>query len=901
MTYSLRDTLQEALGSGYVIKAELGGGGMSRVFVAHEEALGRDVVVKVLAPELAEGLSVERFTREIRLAAALQEPHIVPVLTAGVTALGMPYYTMPFVRGASLRELMARGTVPTADAADLLRDVARALAYAHSQGIIHRDIKPENILISSATAVVTDFGIAKALEVSRTAAADGQPRAGITRTGTSLGTPAYMAPEQAAGDPTMDQRADLYSWGVVAYELLAGRHPFVDSTSPQALLTAHMVQRPVGLSTMEHVPTELAVLVMQCLEKDPADRPASATVLVQQMTDVRTSGSRERGPGSISREPVKSQRPWLRHALIPVGVTAAAVALLSGWWSTRRAPAAATGPVMMAVLPFEHAGPVEQQPFTDGLTDAVTAKLSGLSSLLVIDRRSSATYRGTAKSTQQIGQELKVRYLLEGVVRWAKDGAGVWHARVTPTLVDARSGAITWTGDPAEVTLDDPFTAQGTIATDVTQAMELALLPKERIALKRSITDNPQAYMAYLRGQSQVEDSRRSFTQLSPDWYERVAKDFAQAIAFDSSFGYAWAGLVDQRLMLAIRAPADTSALAEARRLLRMALARAPDDPRVQMQGARIAWLVDHDTTAAFKFVEMALRLAPNDAAMLTGGASFYIATSPKRAGELAMRAARLDPRSIRAWQFAATAMLSQHKADTALILGERMLAVDSTDERGWIYIFQAHVFNGDTLALRHASSRMLRNVPQPSVILASYMVYADTAKSRRLLASSPETYRVRTLSDSINDIWNRLTAALVLRDERLTNVHAMSLITTMTKDNRHLQASGFNRVILAWAQARVGRTAEARATLLAAIADARKRTGERYPVRVVHPDGVASVYGLLGEPNEAIVWMEEGIKRTFHTVHSVALHPACAELRNTSAYATFLRRHATARASAGT
>ena len=216
MSDPLRLTLQDSLGSAFTLKAELGGGGMSRVFVAREEALGRDVVVKVLAPELAEGMSVERFAREIRLAAALQEPHIVPVLTTGVTTLGMPYYTMPFVRGASLRERMNEGPIPASEALQLLRDVAQALAYAHAQGVVHRDIKPENILLSSGTAVVTDFGIAKALRASRTEDADGVQRAGITRTGMSLGTPAYMAPEQAAGDPDTDQRADLYAWAKAA-------------------------------------------------------------------------------------------------------------------------------------------------------------------------------------------------------------------------------------------------------------------------------------------------------------------------------------------------------------------------------------------------------------------------------------------------------------------------------------------------------------------------------------------------------------------------------------------------------------------------------------------------------------------------------------------------------------
>ena len=217
------ERLTAALADRYRIERELGGGGMSRVFLAEETALGRQVVIKVVAQELAEGLSAERFSREMKLAARLQQANIVPVLSAGV-ADGVPYYTMPFVKGESLRARIAGGApVGLAESVSILRDVARALAYAHSEGIVHRDIKPENVLLSHGTAVVTDFGIAKALTASRTQ--DGAASATLTQAGGSIGTPAYMAPEQAVGD-AVDYRTDLYAWGVLAYELLSGAHPF---------------------------------------------------------------------------------------------------------------------------------------------------------------------------------------------------------------------------------------------------------------------------------------------------------------------------------------------------------------------------------------------------------------------------------------------------------------------------------------------------------------------------------------------------------------------------------------------------------------------------------------------------------------------------------------------------
>src|SRR5688572_16636017 len=186
---------------------------MSRVWVATETALGRQVVVKVIAPELTEGLSAERFTREVRLAARLQQANVVPVLSAG-DAGGVPYYTMPFVRGESLRARMASGSPPSlSERVSILRDVARALAYAHGEGIVHRDIKPENVLLSHGTAMVTDFGIAKALTAARTL--EGAAHATLTQAGGTIGTPAYMAPEEAVGDAGED-RTGRYAWGVLA-------------------------------------------------------------------------------------------------------------------------------------------------------------------------------------------------------------------------------------------------------------------------------------------------------------------------------------------------------------------------------------------------------------------------------------------------------------------------------------------------------------------------------------------------------------------------------------------------------------------------------------------------------------------------------------------------------------
>src|SRR5687768_5035969 len=272
---------------------------MARVFVATDPTLGRQVVVKVLSPETAEGMSAERFTREIQLAAALQDPHIVPVLTAGQTDDGLPYFTMPYVTGETLRARMARGRLSVDETLRVLRDVAEALEYAHARGVVHRDIKPENVLLAGRNAVVADFGIAKAMSAARADAGT----AALTLVGTSLGTPAYMAPEQAVGDHT-DHRADLYAWGMMAYELLASAHPFAEKKTHRQLVAAQVAETPAPLDERQPgLPPGLGALVTACLAKDPSERPADASAVLAALASSTWSDGgaalADSGPGGV--------------------------------------------------------------------------------------------------------------------------------------------------------------------------------------------------------------------------------------------------------------------------------------------------------------------------------------------------------------------------------------------------------------------------------------------------------------------------------------------------------------------------------------------------------------------------------------------------------------------------
>ncbi len=342
MTDVFRQELQQVLGNAYHLERELFGGGMSRVFVARERALDRQVVVKVLPPDLAAGMNVDRFRREIQVAAQLNHPHIVPLLSAGDQP-GFLYYTMPFIEGESLRTILERrGRLPPRDVQRILADVADALAYAHDRGVVHRDIKPGNILTLGNHALVTDFGVAKALRAALPTGASS------TSSGFAIGTPAYMAPEQLAGDPAADHRIDIYALGLLAYELLAGASPF-QGASPQATMAAQLTTVPEPLHrTFPDIPKPLADLVAHCLQKDAAERPRTAGDLLRELDRMATPGY------TTSMRTTTTRRE--RFLWVGGGVAAAIVLVGVGMALGREAGGGPPAPRRVAMLP---ANPVD--------------------------------------------------------------------------------------------------------------------------------------------------------------------------------------------------------------------------------------------------------------------------------------------------------------------------------------------------------------------------------------------------------------------------------------------------------------------------------------------------------------------------------------------------------------
>ena len=328
MTDKLLDDLKDALGDAYTIERELTGGGMSRVFVAREHALGREVVIKVLPPDLAAGVNRERFRREVQMAARLSHPYIVPLLHAGEHG-ELLWFTMPYIAGESLRTTIERqGALPITEVVRLLHDVVEALAYAHSRGVIHRDIKPANILTDGHHALVTDFGVAKALS----AALPSMGPAGHTTSGMAIGTPAYMAPEQLAADPDADHRMDIYAVGLLAYELLTGESPF-SAPSPTATMTAQLTRIPEPLHKMRpEVPPALSALVQHCLAKAPHDRPADARAILTELDKISGAIAADvhRGGTGVVVPPPAPRWPLAIAGFAVIGLVVGGI-----WYSTR--------------------------------------------------------------------------------------------------------------------------------------------------------------------------------------------------------------------------------------------------------------------------------------------------------------------------------------------------------------------------------------------------------------------------------------------------------------------------------------------------------------------------------------------------------------------------------------
>jgi eukaryotic-like serine/threonine-protein kinase len=643
------ELLANALAAQYRIDSLLGEGGMATVYRAFDLKHHREVALKVLRPDLAGSPGRERFLREIRLAARLNHPHILPLYDSG-EAGPFVYFVMPVVRGQTLRARLAREKIlPVAEALRIATEVADALDYAHRQGVVHRDVKPENILMHEGHAVVADFGVGKAL------AAVSSEMAMLTKSGVTLGTPAYMSPEQAVGEP-IDGRCDLFALGCVLYEMLSGEAAFTGLTTPAVIARRFMGPPPRLAELRPDVPPVVDGVVARLLEKSPAARYASGAAVI---------------------DALRSPDPAALPVSIPIDKS-------------------------LVVLPFTTPGAEpENEYFAEGLAEELIADLAQVRALRVISRTSSMQLKGTTKRLRDIGRELGVRYALEGGIRKVGDLLRI-TAQLVDTHTDTRLWADKYAGAPGDV-----FELQERVSRAIVQALDVTLSSDEDARL----TDRP------LRNVRALELFFRARQEIRRYQMERAAPLLEQAVAIEGEVP-ALRALRALALILQVRAglhpdkqPLDTAeaearalvrvspeaayghallgfigvergALREAVRSLRAAMARDPTDADVQ-------FYLGFSLVCAGQIAEAAAlsrRLMADDplsvvAPTLAGVVSWYTGR-PAEGLESSQRAVEMDPESLLShWTLGYHYALLGRFADAgrhATVLAQRAPAIPS-------------------------------------------------------------------------------------------------------------------------------------------------------------------------------------------------------------------------------
>jgi serine/threonine protein kinase/tetratricopeptide (TPR) repeat protein len=808
--------LQSALGDRYAFVRELGRGGMATVYLVQDLKHDRPIALKVLHPELAATVGPERFQREIRMAARLQHPNILSVHDSGdvpgdANRAAILWFAMPFIEGESLRDRVARETqLPLEDAIQIGREVADALEYAHQHGVIHRDIKPENILLSTGHALVADFGIARALSESTDSK--------ITQTGTTVGTPAYMSPEQAAGERALDARTDVYSLGCVVWEMIAGEPVFSGPTA-QAVLMRRFSETPRPLREVrETVPEGIERAVAKALAKSPADRFASAGEFGKALREGFRAGPATDPTRTVASSPVAATAgasPPARRSTHRFRVTAAlsvgfllGLGVLFGWVRSHRSTddSDASGSRRLAVLPFENLGGHEDDYFADGVTDEIRGKLAGLPGLQVTARSSSSQYKRTEKSPAEIGRELGVDYLLTGTVRWEKGAAGN-RVRVSPELIRVATGSSRWQ-QPFDAALSDVFQVQADIAGRVAEALNLALEAPKQQQLAERPTTSLAAYDAFLKG----EEAAQGIWGINPGELRRAAQYFEQAVALDSSFVLAWAQLsrvLSYAYFIGTPTPADA---ARASFAAERAVALAPSRPAGRLARGDYQRNIANDNATALTEYAEGLQAAPNDPDLLTGAAlaGQSLGRWEESVAQL-KRTLALDPRSVTTARRLAFTLVWMRRypealaaSDQALGLGPSHLQARST--RAMIYLAQ-----GDLEQAR----QVVRQTPpdiQPTVLVAYIANYwdlywlLDNAQQQLLLRLRPSAF------DDDRGSWGEVMAETyaVRGDLASARAYADSSRVGFEAQIQANPADAQRHVLLGLALAYLGRKAEA-------------------------------------------------------------------------------------------
>jgi serine/threonine-protein kinase len=762
--------LQAALGGSYTIARELGRGGMATVFLARDEKHDRDVALKVLNPNLSVALGPERFRREITLAARLQHPHVLSVYDSGETAGGQLWFTMPFVRGETLRAKLAReGQLGLAESVRLTAEVADALAYAHREGIVHRDVKPENILISEGHALLADFGIAQMQSPGQTT---------LTQTGMAVGTPAYMSPEQSSGERALDGRSDIYSLGSVLYEMLAGEAPFT-GPSAQSIIAKRLSQQPPSVRIVRpSVPEGVADVLTRALAPVPADRYQTASEFREALEAALATPSGAvavaagGGPRGGARA-AEHRRPQsvgdaaaARDVGRPIGPAAAVLSALvlvvalgvGGYLILKRSRGGAapdvattmTAPAgnVLAVLPFQNTGAADQAYFADGVTDAVRGKLAALPGLTVIARASAAEYRNSTKSPQVIGRELGARYLLTGTVRFADGPGGRQRVQVDPELVqvaDVPTPTTKWEhafdGD-----LSDVFSVQADIATKVANALGVALGAGERAELTERPTESIPAYEAFLQGEALLPYTIGFTDGWDATTNVRAIAAYRRAVTLDPKFALAWArlGLVEARTAHLSADVGGNPAFGDSSGVhARRALALDPKLPGGHQALGAYYGNIAADVVHMSIEDSTALAESPNDVEIMgTEGVALQSQGRFDDAIALFERALTVDPRSITIPDRLTALLFQLGRFDEAVRAAQRGLGADSSNIDLLFNLGLVRGAQGEREDARRILRQVLRSRPQSfeavGNIVLTYLSAGDLAGARGALHPPP-------------------------------------------------------------------------------------------------------------------------------------------------------------------
>ncbi len=693
--------LQANLAGRYVIERELGRGGMATVYLARDLQHERPVAIKVLHPDLAASLGAERFQREIRLAAKLQHPHILGVYDSGSVDEYL-WFSMPFVDGESLRDRLNReGQLTIPEAVRITREAALALDYAHRHGVVHRDIKPENILLTDGQAMVADFGIARAMQNGGES---------LTQTGMSIGTPAYMSPEQASGERNVDARTDVYSLGCVLYEMLAGEAPFSGPTA-QAVIMRVMTENARSLSAVRStVSPQLAAVIVQAMAKSPADRFATSAEFAHALESSAVTTA------SMPSAQAPTRRPkWLGIAIGAAAVAVIAIAALVFRHNTAQADVR-----RIAVLPFENTGSADDEYFADGMTDEVRSRLSVINGLQVTARASTSQYKKSTKALRDIGRELEVQYLLTGTVRWSKEN-NVSRVRVTPELIEVANGANKWS-QPYDTVISNVFDVQAGIASRVADALDVALAAPMQLRIAQRPTNNLEAYDEFLKG----EQLTKSLAVSDGITLAKGLEFYERAVALDTNFAQAWSAIARANAMSANTSPTKES-VERARIAAQRALALAGDRPEGPLAMGSYLQNISLDYPAAKAQYLDGLKHDPNNASLIAGLASVSTVTGKfEDALEYQRKALALDPRSLGPARRVAGALHALRRFSDELPAWDRALALAPAN----LQLIQGKAFAYMSLGQLdsvHALVEQKLKIVDTTALLVHFSIYQET------------------------------------------------------------------------------------------------------------------------------------------------------------------------------